>query len=191
MAASLFSPSIPPPTPRSSLLHLPRSWPSCAPGVVSTSSSCSTSGLHVTPWILPGPWACLKWEFLLPAREWTVWGRWIWTRWSCGRTRPSSSNCLRQEATRRAVWRMSRDLSFPPSGWWVSAKLFLFVCLFFKLWLVCAQKLQKKWWFCVALFTASIVCTTPQWIHWACFRNMTWRQEKTNLQFEEKKYFQT
>lgn len=45
LAASNFSPTIPPPTPASSLLHLLhllQSWPSYAPGVVSTSWCCST-----------------------------------------------------------------------------------------------------------------------------------------------------
>lgn len=48
-AASRFFPTTPPPTPRSPLLLLLPSWPSCAPGAASTSSSCLMWGPRIMP----------------------------------------------------------------------------------------------------------------------------------------------
>lgn len=116
-AASRFFPTTPPPTrpqtPPSSLLRLLPSWPSCAPGAASTSSSCLMWGPRTMPWILAGHRACLTPGCLLPAQEWTVWVPWLWTRWRCDHTKPSLSNCSRQEATHRDVWRASPDFFFP------------------------------------------------------------------------------
>lgn len=85
-------------TPLSPFLHLLPSWPSCAPGAVCTFLSFSTLVPMSTPWIRPGRRAYLKLECLSPAREWTAWGRHLCTSSDCSHTKPSSSNCLRQEA---------------------------------------------------------------------------------------------
>lgn len=115
LAASSFSPSTPPPTPPSSLLHplhLLRSWPSYAPGAASTSWSCSTSGPHITPWTLTGQQACPQRECLSPARGWTALVPWLCMRWRWNRMKPSSSSCLRQGASLRNVRRTSHCLFF-------------------------------------------------------------------------------
>lgn len=97
-ATSPSSPSTPLP-----MLLLLSSWPSCAPGAAFISSFCSTSGPILTLWTLLGPRVCLKRGCLLPARGWTAWAWHLCTPWPCSPLKPSSSNCFRLEATRRAV----------------------------------------------------------------------------------------